>query len=90
MKVSVMGFGSAVRIDLEEVLVKAELIYQMMHKTTNLIETGAFNASASSCAFALTLPFRVRIFRIASLRLFCLPCLDPGPTACPFVLPHAR
>lgn len=28
--------------------------------------------------------------RIASLRLFCLLCLDPDLTTCPLVLPHAR
>ncbi len=32
MNVNVIGFGSAVRMDLEEVLVRAELMYQMMHR----------------------------------------------------------
>lgn len=54
------------------------------------METGAFKACANSCAFAPTLPFLVRIFLSASLRLFCLPCLEPDPTACPLVFPHAR
>lgn len=41
--------------------------------TTSFGEMGAFNASAISWAFWLKLPLRVRIVRIASLRLFCLP-----------------
>ena len=53
------------------------------------METGAFKASAISCAFALTLPFLVRMIRIASLRLFCRLCIGPGPTACPFASPQA-
>lgn len=39
-------------------------------------ETGAFRASAISCAFALMLPFRTLMVRMASLRLFCRRCLD--------------
>lgn len=37
--------------------------------------TGAFNASAISCAFWLILPFLVLIVLNASLKLFCRPCL---------------
>ena len=46
-------------------------IYQVEH-TMSLKESGAFKASAISWALALTLPFLVRIVRIASLRLGCL------------------
>ena len=54
------------------------------------METGAFKASARSCAFALTLPFLVRIFLKASLRLFCLPCFEPDLPTCPLVFSHAK
>lgn len=52
-------------------------------------DTGAFSASASSCAFWLTLALRpgVRIVLRASLRLFCLPCRVKGPCAEPFAYP---
>ncbi len=39
----------------------------------SLGDTGAFNASAISCAFWLTLPCLALIVWMASLRLFCLP-----------------
>ena len=42
-------------------------------------DSGAFSASAISCAFWLTLPFRVRIVWKASLRLFWRPCLFEEP-----------
>ena len=42
--------------------------------TTSLGLTGALRASAISCAFWLMLPLLIRIVRMASLRLFCLPC----------------
>lgn len=45
----------------------------------SLTETGAFKASASSAALALTLPFLVLIALIASLILFCRPCLAGVP-----------
>jgi hypothetical protein len=51
-------------------------------------DSGAFNASAISCAFWLTLPFLVRIVRIASLKLFCLPCFVEDPCAAPFAYPN--
>ena len=51
--------------------------------TMSLTDMGAFSASAISCALALTLPFLVLIVRIASLRLFCRPCLD-GPLLYPW------
>lgn len=47
-------------------------------------DSGAFSASAISCAFWLTLPFLVRIVLIASPKLFCLPCLVEGPGGAPF------
>jgi hypothetical protein len=43
--------------------------YSLGRRTTSRYETGAFNASASSCAFSLTLPLRSRKFLIASLTL---------------------
>jgi hypothetical protein len=46
-------------------------------------DTGAFNASAISCAFWLTLPFLVLMVLIASLRLFCLLCPFPPPLPSP-------
>lgn len=50
--------------------------------TISRYETGAFNASASSCAFSLTLPLRSRKFLIASLTLLlgrwvCAPEMRP-------------
>lgn len=51
--------------------------------TTNMGETGAFSASATSCTFALTLAFLVLIVLKASVKLFCLLCLPPV-LACPF------
>ena len=41
----------------------------------SLYETGAFKASASSCAFSATLPLRVRKFLKASLTLFLGRCV---------------
>jgi hypothetical protein len=46
--------------------------------TTNFGDTGALSASAISCAFWVTLPPLVRTVLIASLKLFCRPCLAPG------------
>lgn len=46
-------------------------------RTINFGETGAFSASETSCRFALTLAFRVRIVLKASLKLFCLPWPRP-------------
>ena len=46
-------------------------------RTTSLRDTGALSDSAISCAFSLMLALRVRTVRIASLKLFCLPCLPP-------------
>lgn len=51
-------------------------------RTTSFGESGAFKASAISCAFWLTLPPRVRIVVIASLKLFCLPCLATPLAQC--------
>lgn len=47
--------------------------------TMSFTETGAFKASAISAALAVTLPFLVLIVLIASLMLFCRPCLDGVP-----------
>jgi len=49
---------------------------------------GALRASAMSWAFWLTLPFRVRIPRIASLKLFCLPRLVPPGRGLALPLPQ--
>ena len=46
--------------------------------TIMLGDIGALNASAISCALALTLALLVLIVRNASLRLFCRPCLEAG------------
>lgn len=93
-RVRVMGFGSAVRMALDEVLEKMDVIYQIPHSvyralvddrgtepflhTMSLGESGAFRASASSWAFWLTLAFLPRMVLMASLKLFCLPCLLAG------------
>lgn len=50
--------------------------------TMSLNDTGAFSASAISWAFALTLALLVRIVLNASLKLFCLPCLDTISLSC--------
>jgi hypothetical protein len=77
MTVNVMGLGSAVRMAFDEVLDKIEVENQIPQRTTSLYDTGAFRASAISCAFSLMLAFRPLTVCIASLKLFCLPCLDP-------------
>lgn len=102
--VRVIGLGNALSIDFEEVLVKAEVRYQIRQRTCSkyqsgerntledthtivLTDIGAFNASASSCAFSLTLAFLLRMVLNASLRLFCRewPCsLAPKTFKCPF------
>lgn len=46
------------------------VILKERNLTTNLGDTGAFRASAISCAFWLMLPLRVLIVRNASLKLF--------------------
>lgn len=99
ISVRVAGFGKAIRIDFEEVFVRALEKYQMMQRiyilladiylcswgshTINLGDTGAFNAPPISCTFALILPLLVRNVLKASLKLFCLPC-PPPVLACPF------
>ena len=50
-------------------------------RTTSFIDTGAFSESATSCAVSEILILRVRTVLIASLKLFCLPCLVPLPSA---------
>ena len=44
-----------------------------MDLTTSFRDTGALRASAISWAFALTLPFLLRMVLIASLKLFWRP-----------------
>lgn len=75
--VKVTGFGSAVRMALDDVLERIEVAYQTPQRITSFGETGALSASAISCAFWLTLAFLVLTVRMASLKLFCLPCLGP-------------
>jgi len=70
MIVNVTGLSKALRIDFEEVFVNAEVIYHVIHRNMSLGDIGAFRASASSCAFSLTLPVLVRNRLIASLTLF--------------------
>lgn len=87
MSVRVAGLGNALRMDFEDVFVKALDMYHIIQRiydyqywlskregglrTINLGDTGAFRASESSCTLALTLPFRVRIILRASLSDFC-------------------
>lgn len=95
--VRVAGLSKLMRIDLEEVFVRTDEVYQRIHKnyraigvsvytqqylrahsvvcfgeahTMSLGDTGAFNASVISWTFWLTLPPRVLIVRMASLKLF--------------------
>jgi hypothetical protein len=75
--VSVIGFGKAVRMAFEDVFVKIDAANQVQHNPTRRYDTGAFNDSAISCAFSLILAFLILTVRIASLRLFCRPCLVP-------------
>lgn len=72
-----MGRGNAFKIDLDEVFVRAEVMYQIRQSPINLYDTGAFKAAASSCAFALILAFRVLMVVIASLMLFRGRCFEP-------------
>ena len=73
--VKVTGLGNAVKIAFEDVLVKIDVEYQNVHSMINLQLTGAFKLSAISCPVSLMLILRVRTVLIASVRLFCLPCL---------------
>ena len=60
-----------------------------LQRTMSRPDTGALRASAISWAFWLTLPLRPRTVRIASLKLFCLPCRPTAPPALgvqPFVV----
>ena len=82
MIVRVMGFGRAVRIAFEDVFVRMDAENQAQHSPTSLYDTGAFNDSAISCAFSLMLAFLPLTVRMASVKLFCLPCL--APLAIPF------
>src|ERR1700735_4589925 len=66
--------------------------HSLRRRTISRYETGAFNASASSCAFSLTLPLRSRKFLIASLTLLlgrcvCTPEMRPFS---PPILLHFR
>lgn len=73
MTVKVTGLGRAVRMALEEVLVRIEVPYQNPQSMTNFKDTGAFKAWAISCAFSLMLALRVLTVLMASDKLFCLP-----------------
>jgi hypothetical protein len=53
----------------------------------SLGDSGALSASAISCAFCVTLAFLVRIVLIASVKLFCRPCLA-APAAALFMCPN--
>lgn len=57
--------------------------------TKILYDTGAFNASAISCAFSLTLAFLIRMFLKASLMLLCRPCCL-GPATLRWPSPQAK
>ncbi|KAI5296850.1 hypothetical protein KEM56_005289, partial [Ascosphaera pollenicola] len=72
ISVSVMGRSSALRIDLDEVFVSADVMYHTTHSPISLYDTGAFSASAISCAFLLTLAVRVRKWPNVSAMLLWL------------------
>lgn len=72
--VKVAGLSKAIKMDLEEVFVRADEVYHNRHRIISFGETGARRASAISWAFWLTLPLRPLIVRIASVRLFCRLC----------------
>lgn len=57
--VSVAGLSKAVRIDLDEVFVRAEDQYHATHSPISFHDTGARRATATSCAFWLTLAERM-------------------------------
>jgi hypothetical protein len=78
IRVSVTGLGSAVNMDLEDVLVTADVMYQTIQRPISLYDTGAFKASAISCAFALILAFLFLIVVIVSLMLLRGRCFDAG------------
>lgn len=73
--VSVTGFLSAVKIALDDAFVMMEVVYHTPQSMTSFQLTGALSDSAISCAFSLMLAFRPRTVFIASVKLFCLPCL---------------
>jgi len=73
--VSVTGFLNAVKMALDDAFVMIEVVYQTPQSMTSFQLTGAFSDSAISCAFSLMLAFRPRTVFIASVKLFCLPCL---------------
>merc|ERR1711939_827030 len=84
MTVRVTGRLRAVKMALDEVFVRMDVAYQRPQRGIIFRLTGAFNESAISCAFSLTLILRDRTVCMASLRLFCRPCLPP------FALPFAQ
>jgi len=73
--VKVTGFFNAVKMALDDAFVMIEVVYQTPQSMMSFQLTGAFSDSAISCAFSLMLAFRVRTVWIASLKLFCRPCL---------------
>lgn len=103
--VRVIGLGKALRMVFEEVLVRAELKYQIRQSTwygcqlvhvsipkspTEILrDTGALSASAISCAFSLTLAFLSRICLKALPILLCRP-FSLVPTTLRWPSPHAR
>jgi hypothetical protein len=73
--VNVTGFFNAVRMALDEAFVMIEVVYHTPQSMTSFQLTGAFSDSAISCAFSLMLALRPRTVFIASVKLFCRPCL---------------
>lgn len=73
--VKVTGFFSAVKIALDDAFVMIEVVYQTPQSMMSFQLTGALSDSAISCAFSLMLAFRPRTVWMASLKLFCRPCL---------------
>lgn len=73
MMVRVTGFGKVLRMIPADVFATTETAYQIQHISTSCGLTGAFSASAISCAPWLRLALLpLLMFRMASLKLLCL------------------
>lgn len=77
MRVNVAGILKALRMDFDDVFVRADDVYHIKQRMTSFGDTGARSASAISWAFWLMLPFLARIVRNASPRLFWRPWVRP-------------
>ena len=84
--VKVTGFFNAVKMALDDAFVMIEVVYHTPQSMMSFQLTGALSDSAISCAFSLMLAFRPRTVWIASLKLFCRPCLIFPGVICEFQL----